>query len=78
MFGAPSEVRQQIFCQRSNAAKSNQCPKLGKITVSAEVIWGKNMKRGRNRRKCKEKGRRGKEKGRKGKDKEKMERKRVK
>jgi hypothetical protein len=63
---------------------SRDCHKYPKI--SADVIWGKNMKSGREKQgKCKKKGRKGKEKGRKGiekgrkgKEKEKRGTKRVK
>jgi hypothetical protein len=47
--------------------------------ISADVIWGKNMKRRREKRgKCKRKGRKRKEKARKGKENEKRGSKRVK
>jgi hypothetical protein len=47
--------------------------------ITANVIWGKNMKRQRKKGgKCKRKRRMGKEKGRKGKENEKRGNKRVK
>ncbi len=54
-------------------------PPPGGGGISADVIWGKNMKRGREKGgNVKEKGRKGKEKGRKGKENEKRGSKRVK
>jgi hypothetical protein len=47
--------------------------------ISADVIWGKNMKRQREKRgKCKRKRKKGKEKGRKREENEKRGNKRVK
>ncbi len=47
--------------------------------ISADVIWGENMKRGREKQgNVKEKGRKGKEKGRKGKENEKKGSKKIK